>query len=214
MPATPRTRPAACLLFILFAAATCALPASAELVIVSGDAKATAAAWNDMGNGYASQLRWDAAIDAYSRAISLEPGYARAYFNRGKAYAALKWYDQAIADYEQAIAIDPSQGAVVRPFLESALAVRYPSIPSGSLVKGYWQAGGHFLAIDNSQGTSDLVVALAHADQRVPSLRSTSRKGIRTALTRSCPRGPTMSTSPSANGGTPQRRHLQRWGGI
>lgn len=161
MPATPRTVPAACLLLFLFAAATCAVPASAELVILSGDAKATAAAWNDMGNGYASLLRWDAAIDAYTRAIALEPGYARAYFNRGKAYAALKQYDQAIADYEQAVAIDPSQGPVVRSFLESALAVRYPSIPSGSLVKGYWQTGGLFLAIDNSGGTSDLVVALA-----------------------------------------------------
>ena len=190
MPATPRTVPAACLLLFLFAAATCAVPASAELVILSGDAKATAAAWNDMGNGYASHLRWDAAIDAYTRAIALEPGYARAYFNRGKAYAALKQYDQAIADYEQAVATDPSQGPVVAPYLESALAVRYPTIPSGSLVKGYWQTGGQSLAIDNSGGTSDLVVALAPRGSRGALLAVYVAKGYTHRFDQVVPQGP------------------------
>jgi len=84
MPATPRN--AYFQILLIAALIGLAVPASAEMVIVSGESGtlATAAAWNDMGNTYASQYRWDAAIDAYTRAISLEPGYARAYFNRWK----------------------------------------------------------------------------------------------------------------------------------
>ena len=162
MPATSSPAVRTCGL-ILLSIAILAGAASAELVLVSGQAgsASAAAAWNSEGNTYASQYRWDAAIDAYTRAIAIDPGLARAYFGRGVAYAALKHYDGAIADYEAAIAADPSQRPVVEPYLESAVSVRYPTIPSGSLVKGSWQPGNHYLAIDNSKGTSDILVALA-----------------------------------------------------
>ncbi|MCU0633035.1 MAG: tetratricopeptide repeat protein [Methanolinea sp.] len=190
MPATPRNT---CFHILLIAALIwLAVPASAEMVIVSGEAGtlATAVAWNDMGNTYASQYRWDAAIDAYTRAISLETGFARAYFNRGKAYAALKRYDEAIADYEKAIALDPTQRPVVANYLESALSIRYPTIPSGSLVKGSWQPGSQFLAIDNSQGSSDLVVALAPRGSKGALLAVYVAKGYAHRFDQVVPQGP------------------------
>src|SRR5690606_5640782 len=112
--------------------------ASAEMVLISGqsDTTSAASAWNDLGNTHASQFRWDAAIEAYTRAIEMDPGYARVYFNRGLAYAALKHYEEAIADYEKATALDPSLKAVVAHYLETSLSLRYPPILSGSVVKG------------------------------------------------------------------------------
>lgn len=161
MPATFRRAPALPVLLFIVAMIALAGAASAEMVIISGQPQTSASEWNDIGNTHASQYRWDAAIDAYNKAIALDPGFARAYFNRGLAYAGLKHYDEAIADYEQAVAIDPSLKPLVAHYLDTAVAIRYPPIPSGSLVKGSWQSGNQYLAIDNSQGAYDLLVALA-----------------------------------------------------
>lgn len=126
----------------------------------------TASLWNDRGNTYSSQLRWDLAIDAYSHAIELDPGFARAYFNRGKAYAELGRYDDAIADYEMAIDRNPSLKGVIEHFLETAVRNRYVTIPGEALLKGTLLPGGQFLAVDNTKGTSDVVVALTPRGQR------------------------------------------------
>ncbi len=125
-----------------------------------------ATGWNDLGNIYFSQLRFDRAADAYSQAILLDPGFARAYFNRGKSYAELGLYDEAIADYEKAIECDPSLKGVVGNFLDTAIRNRYVTLPGEALLKGSSFPGGQYLAVDNSRGSSDVVVALAPQGQR------------------------------------------------
>lgn len=126
----------------------------------------TAPLWNDRGNTYSSQLRWDLAIDAYSRAIELDPSFARAYFNRGKAYAELGRYDEAITDYELAIYHDPSLKGVIEHFLDIAVRNRSVIIPDEALLKGTLLPGGQFLAVDNTKGMSDVVVAMTPRGQR------------------------------------------------
>lgn len=154
------------LLVILFAVAL-VQAAAGEVQGGRGEAPVgTAAGWNLLGSTYASQLRWDAAVDAYSRAIAIDPGFARAYFNRGKAYAALGHYEEAIADYERARALDRSLSAVVEPFLEAAARERKSRIPGQALLRGAMYQGGQFLAVDNTRGRSDIVVALAPERQR------------------------------------------------
>lgn len=137
--------------------------ASAEMVIVSGTANpgATAVAWNDLGNSLSEQKRWDMAIDAFDRAIAIDPGYARAYFGKGKALAGLGRHELAVEAYGTALSLDPSLAPVIESYLSVSESIAYPSIPSGSLIKGSWQPGYQFLAIDNTGGGSDLVVALA-----------------------------------------------------
>ncbi len=51
--------------------------------------------------------RYKEAIDAYSKAISLNPEYAEIYYNRGMAYVDLMQYDKAIKDLNKATALDP-----------------------------------------------------------------------------------------------------------
>jgi tetratricopeptide (TPR) repeat protein len=120
-----------------------------------------ATGWNDLGNIYFSQLRFDRAADAYSHAISLDPGFARAYFNRGKSYAELGFYNEAIADYEKAIECDPSLKGVVENFLDIAVRNRYVTLPGEALLKGSSFPGGQYLAVDNTRGRYEIVVALA-----------------------------------------------------
>ncbi|MCQ8894422.1 MAG: tetratricopeptide repeat protein [Methanolinea sp.] len=162
MPATCRKVMLTVLPSLFFILLLLALPCSADMLIESGDASpaATAAAWNDIGNNFSNQFRWDRAIDAYTRAIALEPGYARAYFNRGRSYAAMGLNREALADYEKSVALDPTLAGLVAHYIDVAMTGQYPTIPSGSLVRGSWQPGNHFLAIDNTRGTTDLVVAL------------------------------------------------------
>ncbi len=59
------------------------------------------------GNYYLIEGDYDKAIEAYSRAIDLDPAYVSAYFGRGHAYHLASSYNAAIADYEQVIKLDP-----------------------------------------------------------------------------------------------------------
>ena len=55
--------------------------------------------------------RWDEALNAYDKAIELNPNDAPAYNNRGLAYDNLDKNDLAIADYKKAIELNPKYGA-------------------------------------------------------------------------------------------------------
>src|SRR3989338_3734325 len=64
--------------------------------------------WFDKGYQHALNKEHDSAIEAYTKAIQLDPNYADAYINRGNAYADKGQYDRAIEDYNRAIALDPN----------------------------------------------------------------------------------------------------------
>lgn len=61
----------------------------------------------NLGNAYRLQKKLPEAIDAYSRAISLNAVYTAAYNNRGISYSELKKYDRALLDYNQSLKLNP-----------------------------------------------------------------------------------------------------------
>ena len=68
----------------------------------------TASQWVKKGNEYLAAKNFDGAIDAYGKAISIDPQYASAYNNRGFVYTHHKGkYDLAIADFNKAIQLNP-----------------------------------------------------------------------------------------------------------
>jgi len=69
------------------------------------DLKATE--WFEIGYKFIIAERWKEALDAYTKAIELDPQYATAYNNRGVAYAKLGNHNQAIKDYNKTIKINP-----------------------------------------------------------------------------------------------------------
>jgi tetratricopeptide (TPR) repeat protein len=69
-----------------------------------------AAHWSEIGRQAIDAKRWNEALNAYNKAIDLNPNDASAYNNRGLAYDNLDKDDQAIADYDKAIELNPAYG--------------------------------------------------------------------------------------------------------
>jgi Tfp pilus assembly protein PilF len=61
------------------------------------------------GVAFTEREDWPTAIVCYTKAIGLDPDYARAYNRRGFAYFRQRKYDKAIADYTQEIRLDPNE---------------------------------------------------------------------------------------------------------
>lgn len=61
------------------------------------------------GAAYVTAGNYDAAITAFTQAITLDPAYAEAYYNRGIAYKDKGDIGKAITDYTKAIALDPAK---------------------------------------------------------------------------------------------------------
>jgi tetratricopeptide (TPR) repeat protein len=62
-----------------------------------------ASSWHAQGISHYQQGAYEKAIAAYSKAIELDSGFARAYNDRGLAYKASGNLERAIADFDQAI---------------------------------------------------------------------------------------------------------------
>ena len=70
----------------------------------------SAANWSEIGRQSIDAKHWNEALNAYNKAIDLNPNDASAYYNRGLAYDNLDKDDLAIADYEKAIELNPKYG--------------------------------------------------------------------------------------------------------
>jgi tetratricopeptide (TPR) repeat protein len=75
-------------------------------------AKGKAEEFFEQGKKNSSVENADKAIENYSKAIKINPKFAKAYNNRGIAYIWKKNYDLAIADFNKAIELDPNNGKV------------------------------------------------------------------------------------------------------
>lgn len=64
--------------------------------------------WFEKGNKLYINQEYDKAIEAYTKAIALNPNYAKAYNNRGLVYDKKGQYDRAIEDFNRAIALNPN----------------------------------------------------------------------------------------------------------
>lgn len=69
--------------------------------------------YNQMGLSYMDLDELNKAIEAFSRSLSVRPGYAIAYDNRGSAYSRLEKYDLALDDYNRSLARRPDNPKVL-----------------------------------------------------------------------------------------------------
>lgn len=67
-----------------------------------------AIAYNNRGNAYNAEGKYELAIQDYDESIKLNPDYAKPFNNRGVAYRKKGDYDRAVADFDAAIKIDPN----------------------------------------------------------------------------------------------------------
>ena len=66
-----------------------------------------AARFDQLGREHAGKENFQEALAMMNRAITLNPGYARAYNARGYVYLRMFNYPKAIADFSEAIRLDP-----------------------------------------------------------------------------------------------------------
>lgn len=74
----------------------------------SSEDKAAAEKYKASGNSLMSTKQYDAAIEAYTKAIELDPTNAVYYSNRAAAHSSKSSHAAAITDAEKALEIDPS----------------------------------------------------------------------------------------------------------
>ena len=67
----------------------------------------SAVEWFEKGYGHQMSGDYNAAIDAYNMAITLDPKFTDAYKNRGSAYNQIGNYYKAIREFDKAIELDP-----------------------------------------------------------------------------------------------------------
>jgi tetratricopeptide (TPR) repeat protein len=79
-------------------------------IVHSYGAQGNAEKFFEEGKKIASVENADQTIDIYSKAIKINPKFAKAYNNRGIAYMWKKQYDNAVADFNKAIEFDPKNG--------------------------------------------------------------------------------------------------------
>jgi tetratricopeptide (TPR) repeat protein len=150
------------LLLVLLGVSLAVPAAIGESTLEPGaDLPVTASGWYELGTKYLNEGRYDGALYAFDQAVSLNPGYGRAYFAKGQVLATIGRHSDALAAYGEAIAAEPGLAPVVDSYLKNSEKIVYPDIPSGSLITGSWVSGWNYLVIDNRLGTADLVVALA-----------------------------------------------------
>ena len=75
------------------------------------DRQLQARAWFSVGYLYGEEDNWEAAIDAYDKALELDPNDTAAYNNRGVAKRNLGQYEAALADYDKALELEPDMAA-------------------------------------------------------------------------------------------------------
>ena len=80
----------------------------------------------DLGNRYLSDLKYSEAVNAFTKAIDIEPKRAQAYEGRADAYANMQEYDLAIVDYERAIELAPDHGEEIQLKLDDLRASSGP----------------------------------------------------------------------------------------
>src|SRR6266702_480697 len=71
-------------------------------------AQKTKEQWVDEGNAHYRARRYAEALEAYERAIALDPQDAFFHYHRGNALRRLKRYEEALVSFEQAIELDPN----------------------------------------------------------------------------------------------------------
>ena len=72
------------------------------------DPKVLASAYNNRGNAFTSERRYDLAIRDYGESIKLDPRFAKPLNNRGVAYQKTGELDHAIENFDAAISVEPT----------------------------------------------------------------------------------------------------------
>jgi len=90
------------------ASTTAATGATSSFTAPTAEDKKAADALKGQGNSYMSARKYDEAIEAYTKAVKLDPTNPVYFSNRAAAYSSIDDYDSAIDDAKKAADLDPT----------------------------------------------------------------------------------------------------------
>jgi tetratricopeptide (TPR) repeat protein len=76
----------------------------------------------EAGVGYVSINRHEQAVEAFDRAVKIDPENAEAWVNKGFAHAEVEEYDQAIGAYDEALRVDEDDEFTAEALVNKAYA--------------------------------------------------------------------------------------------
>lgn len=114
--------------------------------VVAQDPK-NLSAWLSLGNDYFDTEQSQKSINAYSKALEIEPNNPNTLTDQGVMYRKVGWFDKAIANFEKAQQIDPNH-------LQSLFnigIVYFTDLKQPEKSKPYWD---RYLKLDSNSTTA------------------------------------------------------------
>lgn len=125
--------------------------------VVAQDPK-NLAAWISLGNDYFDTEQTQKSINAYGKALEIDPNNANILTDQGVMFKKMGWYDKALVNFDKAQKIDPkhqqslfNSGIIyavdlkdhvkARPYWKKILEID-PNSPTAMQVKSMMQGGG------------------------------------------------------------------------
>ncbi len=110
-------------------------------------------AWIQLGNDYFDTDQAQKAINAYGKALELNPNDANILTDQGVMYRKMGWYDKAIANFEKANQIDPKH-------IQSLMNIGVVYSADLKQPDKAIEAWNRFLAIDSTSPTAQQVKSM------------------------------------------------------
>lgn len=110
-------------------------------------------AWISLGNDYFDTEQAQKAINAYSKALEIEPNNPNVLTDQGVMFRKVGWYDKALANFERANKIDPNH----LQSLYNAGIVYAADLKQPEKAKLYWDA---YLKLDSNSPTASQIKSL------------------------------------------------------
>jgi tetratricopeptide (TPR) repeat protein len=78
-----------------------------KLQLAAKQSPGSAAAWIDLGNALMDVQRYAEAVDAYDKALALDPKNVNVLVDQGTCYRGIGKFEKAVEQYRKALKIDP-----------------------------------------------------------------------------------------------------------
>jgi cytochrome c-type biogenesis protein CcmH/NrfG len=104
-------------------------------------------AWISLGNDYFDTEQTQKSINAYNKALEIEPNNANILTDQGVMFRKVGWYDKALANFEKANKIDPNH----LQSLFNAGIVYFVDLKQPEKATQYWD---RYLKLDSNSPTA------------------------------------------------------------
>lgn len=121
-------------------------------------------AWISLGNDYFDTEQTQKSINAYGKALEIEPNNPNILTDQGVMFRKIGWYDKALANFEKANKIEPNH----LQSLYNAGIVYAVDLKQPDKAKAYWDK---YLKLDSNSPTATQIKGLMEQPASAPKMK-------------------------------------------